>query len=87
MATEILIVDDDDAIRESMQEFLEVSGYSTTAVKSAEEALKQLVTKKVQVVITDIMLPGMDGLELTDAIKADKEVEINVMTVYTADYT
>ncbi|MEN8244144.1 MAG: diguanylate cyclase [Thermodesulfobacteriota bacterium] len=87
MATEILIVDDDDAIRDAMQEFLEVSGYSTTAVKSAEEALEQLVTKKVQVVITDIMLPGMDGLELTDAIKADYEVDIIVMTGYSGDYS
>ncbi len=87
MATEILIVDDDDAIRDAMQEFLEVSGYSTTSVKSAEQALETLLTKKVQVVITDIMLPGMDGLELTDSIKADYDIDVIVMTGYSGDYS
>ena len=87
MATEILIVDDDDAIRDAMLEFLEASGYSTTAVKSAEEALELLVTKRIQVVITDIMLPGMNGLELTDAIKSDYEIDVIVMTGYSGDYS
>lgn len=87
MATEILIVDDDDAIRDAMQEFLEASGYSTTAVKSAEQALDLLITKKIQVVITDIMLPGMNGLELTDAIKSDYDIDVIVMTGYSGDYS
>jgi len=87
MTTEILIVDDDDAIRDAMQEFLEVSGYGTTAVKSAEEAIELLLTKKVEVVITDIMLPGMNGLELTDVIKADYEIDVIVMTGYSGDYS
>ena len=87
MDTEILIVDDDDAIRDSMQEFLEISGYQTTGVSSAEEAVDLLKIKPIQVVITDILLPGMDGLELTDLIKKDYDIDIIVMTGYSGDYS
>ena len=69
LAACILIVDDDDAIRESMNEFIEVSGYASQTASSAEEALRLLPDGDIDVVITDIMLPGMDGLELTDHIK------------------
>ncbi len=83
----VLIVDDDAAIRESMNEFVDMSGYRSSTAVSAEEALEMLKTHSVDVVITDIMLPGMDGLELTDYIKKNHDIDVIVMTGYSGDYS
>lgn len=91
MEAHILIVDDDAAIRDSMHEFVEMSGYQSSTAASAEEALDILQNNDAQnavdVVITDIMLPGMDGLELTDRIKKHHDIDIIVMTGYSGDYS
>lgn len=87
MDANILIVDDDTAIRESMREFIEMSGYQTCMAASAEEAIEILRKTTVEVVITDILLPGMNGLELTDRIKKAREVDVIVMTGYSGDYS
>lgn len=83
----VLIVDDDAAIRESMNEFVDMSGYQSITAVSAEEALDKLAGGRVDVVITDIMLPGMDGLELTDRIKKEYDIDVIVMTGYSGDYS
>lgn len=83
----VLIVDDDEAIRESMNEFVDMSGYQSLTAVSAEEALARMATENVDVVITDIMLPGMDGLELTDRIKKEYDIDVIVMTGYSGDYS
>ena len=83
----VLIVDDDAAIRESMNEFVDMSGYQSVTAISAEEALSKLAAESVDVVITDIMLPGMDGLELTDRIKKEYDIDVIVMTGYSGDYS
>jgi diguanylate cyclase (GGDEF)-like protein len=85
--TRILIVDDDAGIRDTMHEFIDMSGYEATAAASAEEALDVLNAKDADVVITDISLPGMDGLELTDRIKKNYEADVIVITGYSADYS
>ena len=87
MDNKILIVDDDDAVRSSMREFIEISGYHTFSAASAEDALEILRTNSIQVVITDIMLGGMDGLELTDKIIKDYAADVIVMTGYSGDYS
>ncbi len=73
MNDHILIVDDDEAIRDSMYEFMELAGFNAYAAASAEDALKILKANTIEIVITDIMLPDQDGLELTDLIKANYE--------------
>ena len=87
MDIKILIVDDDDAIRDSMREFIEISGYHTLSAANAEDALEILRSNVIQVVITDIMLNGMDGLELTDRIAKDYDADVIVMTGYSGDYS
>lgn len=83
----ILIVDDDKAIRESMNEYLQLSGFIASKAESAEEAIDILKNNNIQVVITDIILPGLDGLELTDIIKNKFDVDVIVMTGYSGDYS
>ncbi|MFC1515147.1 diguanylate cyclase [Thermodesulfobacteriota bacterium] len=86
MDTNILIVDDDDVIRYTMRDFIIAAGYNSKSAASAEEALDVLATDSVQIVITDIRLPGQDGLELTETIKRDYDIDVIVMTGYSGDY-
>ena len=83
----ILIVDDESSIRDSMREYVEMSGFKAFTATSAEEALKLLKRDDIEVVITDIQLPGIDGLDLTDRVKRHHDVDVIVMTGYSADYS
>ncbi len=83
----ILIVDDDPSVREIMHEFVEMSGYRTSKAEDAKAALKLLKNNSIQIVITDITMPGMDGLELTDLIKKDYDAHVIVMTGFNYNYT
>ncbi|SLM29896.1 Signal transduction family protein (GGDEF domain protein) [Desulfamplus magnetovallimortis] len=87
MDTSILIVDDDDAIRNTAEEFLEYSGYSTVSTSSAEDALAILKVFQPDIVLTDISMQGMNGLELTRLIKDRYPVEVIVMTGYIAEHS
>ena len=87
MSLTILIVDDDLSIRDTMREFLELAGYEILVAASAEEALEVITAAPVEVVITDIMLPGMDGLDLTDRIKSAWDADVIVITGYSTDYS
>jgi len=83
----ILIVDDDATVRYLMNEFMETVGYQAYMASSGEEALNLLKTNPVDVVVTDIMMPGIDGLELTELIKLNYDIEVIVMTGYSGDYS
>jgi diguanylate cyclase (GGDEF)-like protein len=87
MGEQILIVDDDAAIRDSMLEFIKRSGYNAQTVSSAEEAIELLKSTRVDLVITDIILPGRNGLQLTDLIKQNYDIDIIVMTGYSENYS
>jgi DNA-binding NtrC family response regulator len=58
------VVDDNAAARESIALVLDQAGYATTTCGSGREALACLATQKVEVVVTDLQMPGMNGLEL-----------------------
>jgi len=87
MDEHILIVDDDTTIKDSIHEFIERSGYNSLTASSAEEALELLKSNRVNVIITDIMLPGEDGLHLTDLVKQNHDIDVIVMTGYSNDYS
>ena len=87
MDEHILIVDDDTAIKDSIHEFIERSGYNSLTASSAEEALELLKSNRVNVIITDIMLPGEDGLHLTGLVKQNHDIDVIVMTGYSDDYS
>jgi diguanylate cyclase (GGDEF)-like protein len=85
--TRILIVDDDVAVRNTMYEYITAAGYYSEAVSCAEEALESLEKDNFHVVVTDIMLPAMGGLELTKLIKRDNASDVIVMTGYSDDFS
>jgi CheY-like chemotaxis protein len=59
----ILVVDDDEAIRILLQEELTDEGYHVLTATNARDALKMVETEPLDLVILDIRMPGMDGLE------------------------
>lgn len=87
MAYSILIVDDDTAIKESVEEYLKILEYNVKSALNADQALEILTEFKADVVLTDIMMQGMDGLELTQKIKNRYDCDVMVMTGYSADYS
>jgi phosphate regulon transcriptional regulator PhoB len=70
----ILIVDDEITIRELLQFNLEKEGYKVTAAADGEEALKQMADTKFDLVILDVMLPGINGLEVCRKMRADRSL-------------
>ncbi len=66
----VLVVDDDVAIGRVLVALLEQRGWSATHVASAEEAVKVLDARAIDIVLSDIRMPGMDGLGLLDHVSA-----------------
>jgi len=83
----VLIVDDDLSVRNTMDEYIASAGFSTLAASSAEEALELIDKNNFAVIITDIRLPGLGGLELTKVIKQKNGSDVIVVTGYSDDYS
>ncbi len=64
MSDRILIVDDDDGLRESLELVLAAEGYEVSGAADAERALAHIENHPVDVILCDVRMPGMDGLEL-----------------------
>src|SRR5882757_3136484 len=60
----LLIVDDEAALMTALCKTLELEGYVTTGFTSAREALKQLAEREFDILLTDLMMPEMDGIAL-----------------------
>ncbi|MEZ6195955.1 MAG: response regulator [Planctomycetota bacterium] len=65
----ILLVDDDDGIRDSLAEFLVDYGYQLVTASDAGEAIRVLESRRFDLVLTDISMPGLSGLELLKHVK------------------
>lgn len=79
----ILVVDDEDIMRNGLCEPLAAAGYDVAGVASAEAALKYLEGKNAQIVITDLRLPGMSGMQLlTRVLEKRPQTAVLVMTAY-----
>jgi two-component system, OmpR family, response regulator len=74
----VLLVEDDDDNRELMAEVLAASGFEVVSASSGQEGLKSLAEHSVDVVVTDVGMPGMGGLELA---KASKQIAPSVPVV------
>ncbi|OYD23569.1 sigma-54-dependent transcriptional regulator [Oceanimonas baumannii] len=68
----ILLVEDDSALRELLEEELEAEGYRVTSCGDAEQGLHWLQTQSPDLLISDLRLPGKDGLSLLPALKAQE---------------
>jgi DNA-binding NtrC family response regulator len=79
----VLIVDDEESVRDSLYNWFIEDGYTVGTAKDAYEALEQLEKQRWDIILLDIKMPGMDGLELQKRIqKIDKDIIIIIMTAY-----
>ncbi|MFZ7104921.1 MAG: HD domain-containing phosphohydrolase [Peptococcaceae bacterium] len=67
----LLIIDDEINIRVTLKEYLEEEGYESLTAATAEEALRILKQKNIRVVISDLKMPGMNGLDLLKLFKKE----------------
>ena len=87
MATEttILVVDDEKEIADLVEIYLVSDGYQVVKANDAEEGLRLLNEYEVQLVLLDIMMPGMDGLEMCAKIRETRNIPIIMLSAKSAD--
>lgn len=79
----VLVVDDEPNMRRILTKVLQDEGYSVTGAASAQEAIGSLSEGHFDVVLSDVRMPGMDGIELMQRIKqASPEISVIMMTAY-----
>jgi DNA-binding response OmpR family regulator len=76
----ILLVDDEDSIQKLLAYPLEREGYRVLQARDGEEALRRFASEHVDLVVLDIMLPKLDGLEVCKRLRAESEVPIIMLT-------
>jgi two-component system nitrogen regulation response regulator NtrX len=79
MKRSILIVDDETGIRESLTAILEEEGYRVAAVSSGEECLECLRSESFDLILLDVWLPGLDGLEVLERLQEQDRPPLVVM--------
>ncbi len=83
----ILVVDDEETLRYLIREGVERSGYGCSVASDGLEALKILEEKGADVVISDIMMPGMDGIELAKRVKDEHDADVILITGFIDEYS
>lgn len=82
-AAKLLIVDDKEQMREVLRKFLLAEGYEIETAENASEALKKFQNGNIDLVLSDIRMPGMDGNELlAQILQCDKNAIVILMTAF-----
>lgn len=80
MSTRLLLVDDDRAVLSSLGRALTLDGYEVTVAEDGESALEAATTQDVDVVVLDVMLPGIDGFTVCERIRRTHSTPILMLT-------
>ena len=84
----VLVVDDEDGVRNMVRESLSFLGITCLTASNAEEALEIIQREPFDLILSDIRMPGMDGLELLQKIKEDRpDLDVIIMTGYAEEYS
>jgi two-component system cell cycle response regulator len=84
----VLVVDDEPRVKKGIRDMLAEAGYACQTARDGATALRKLQTERFDVVLTDIRMPGMDGLELAREVTArTTDTEIIAMTGFDMDYS
>jgi len=85
MSAKILVVDDEPQIRRMMRATLSSNGYQVDEAKTGEEALEKLRSYQPDLVLLDLNMPGMGGIEACRAMREGSDVPIIILTVRNAE--
>jgi len=84
----ILIVDDEESMCQFLSIMLRKEGYSVTVVTSGADALREMQKERYDVLMTDIQMPRMDGIQVLSGVKAiDHNIPVIIMTAYASEKT
>ncbi len=87
-AASVLVVDDEPSVSDVLQEFLSSQGYDLAVASNGEEAIRLINERRPEIILTDINLPGLSGLDVMRHAKAlDPEVSVIVVTGYASAST
>lgn len=85
MATTILIAEDDADIREVLRLYLEGEGFAVTEAADGDTALRLALSSAPDAAILDVMMPGMNGYELTRALRRQSDIPILILSAKSED--
>jgi two-component system response regulator MprA len=71
MATRVLVVDDEPPVRDALERALSLEGYTVDLAEDGAQALKKVTTEEPDVVVLDVLMPGVDGLETCRRLRAE----------------
>ena len=80
MAERIMVVEDEQAIRAVIEFALKDAGFDVIAVARGDDALRVIGEEQIDLVVLDLMLPGVDGLEVCKQIRADRVTPIIILS-------
>jgi CheY-like chemotaxis protein len=84
IAKSVLIIDDDLTLREMYEEYLKASGFTVISAQDGQEGLEKVKESKPSIILLDLMMPKMNGIEVLRRLKADDSVKYIPVIVFTA---
>jgi two-component system NtrC family response regulator len=79
----ILVIDDDESLRRVLEYNLAQEGYAVLAAGSGEQGLDLLKKERADLVVTDVRMPGMDGLQVLEGVhKVDPNIQVIILTAF-----
>ncbi len=76
----VLVVDDEEIVRYSLQRVLKEAGYDVVTAANGQEALDKMSQLRIELVLLDIKMPGLDGLQVLDLIRKSSNVPVIMLT-------
>ena len=74
--SKILIIEDEEAIADLEKDYLELSGFEVQICNRGDEGLQTAMSEEFDLIVLDLMLPGMDGFEICKKIREEKNIPI-----------
>ena len=81
----ILVIEDDISIAELERDFLQINGYEITIISDGIQGMNEALTKQYDLILLDLMLPSMDGIEICKQIRGELDIPILMVTAKVED--